>query len=353
MTWLWIALLAAASLGGGVGTGWPLLQHLGIALFGLEALGLLMVRGGVRGLSVTPECDRTRLTAGDEIVETYWLENRGLWPAFRIELEDADTSVHVGLTSVSLWSGQSILVTRRRRVERRGRLAVGTCTVRVLDPFGLFCSSPLRYEPMTVTVYPRSIEVPEVWQAIGTSGAGQHRRWLDSAEATRGDLRLYQTGDPPSRIHWRSSAHTGTLMVAEPESRRHRAIWLLVDLGGGEEVGERAAGMATYVLQRLCQAGQQIAAVIAGEELTVVAPGRGREQGDRVLEPLATMAASRQYQVEQLLQVAARCEVPGAIVLVTAAEDLGGQWNRLQRRCPRGVVLDARTGTARSHGSTR
>lgn len=293
------------------------MEHIAYALVGLEIVGLVAVRTAGRGLHVTSQTDRSRLTAGEEIEETYHFEKHSRWPASWVEIAYGGPGFGIEYDHVGLPGGGSTLLTRRRVLPHRGRFEVAGGTVRVRDPLGLFSLRRTTLETIPITVHPQPIEVPEAIDAVLALTSSQHRWRRDGADATLGDLRQYNPGDPPSRIHWRSSARVGRLMVTDPEAQRRRAIWLLVDLGG--DTAETAAGIAAYLAERLWHSGRDVGALIAGESIALVPARRGREQPGHILEALAGVPDGEVWQAERLLGSVTRCEDPGAFVFISPA----------------------------------
>lgn len=317
--WPWLLALAVICYVGGAATDWPLMQHIAYALAGLNLLGLIIVRTGSRGLKVSASTDRARLTAGEAIKETYLFEKRSMWPAAWIELEHDSGTLGAESTGLSLLGGSRQSISRHRTLGRRGQYALATGTVRVRDPFGLFTLTKAELAPTHVTVYPRAIEIPEAVEAARALSAGHHRWRSESADATHGDLREYVSGDPPSRIHWRSTARRGTLMVTDPESQRRQSIWLLVDLGGDPDAAETAAGIGAYLAEKLWRSGQAVGAVVAGEEVLVVPARRGREQAGYILGALATVDTSARSEVDRLVRALPRSDDLTTLVFISPA----------------------------------
>jgi uncharacterized protein (DUF58 family) len=335
-------LLAAASFLGGAGTGWPLMQHIGFALGGLNLISLALVAAGGRGLDTSTSADRTRLTAGETSEESCRIEKRGFWPAVWLEVEWSDGETQ----NTAVRGGGTRLLTHRRIYPMRGRYVAADAIVRVRDPLGLFrrCCSTL--PGSAITVYPRPVASPEALAAVHALSASQHRWRLGAADGTLGDLRDYVAGDAPSRIHWRTTARRGVLTVTDPESQRRQSIWLLVDLGGSEEAAERNAGIAAYLAERLHAAGNSVGAVVAGDRVAVVPARRGREGAAQILSALAEVGDAIRPQIELLLRAAAQAPDPGCFVLVSSLGSPGREdpVRRLRASHPRVQVLRVMAG---------
>lgn len=326
----WILLLAAATYLGGVGTGWPLLQHVAYALVLLEVAALIFVHLARRGLTVRSTLETVRVAVGDEVMEEITIQKEGWFPAPWIEIINDNGWVE----SVGVWGNEECTWTRTRLFPRRGKYSVGSDDIRVRDPFGLFSLAGPRVPHTPVTVYPRAIPSRDAEIAGSAVVGGSRRRQWERDDGSIGELRPYVAGDPPSRVHWRSTARLGTLVVTDEESRRRRTTWLAVDLGGGEEIADRTAGIAAYVAERLWEHGEEIGALIAGNSLEIVPPKRTRDQESRVLEPLAAVGASRQSRLDLLLRSLARCEQRDAVVVISPARYAEADMRRLRRLAP-------------------
>jgi len=93
---------------------------------------------------------------------------------------------------------------------RRGRFPVGPNRLEHADPFGLRRRTLAQREPGDVLVVPRISPVGAVAGAgAGAEGLLGERMGQDHVAS----LREYVVGDPRKLIHWRASAHTGSLMV--------------------------------------------------------------------------------------------------------------------------------------------
>ncbi|MEU9374074.1 DUF58 domain-containing protein [Streptomyces sp. NPDC048255] len=120
-------------------------------------------------------------------------------------------------------------VSYRVRSDLRGRYPLGPLQLRLTDPFGLveLTRSFSAYD--TLTVIPRTEPLPPVRLAGESSGYGDgSRRSLALAGDDDVIPRGYRRGDDLRRVHWRSTARYGELMVRrEEQPQRSRATVLL------------------------------------------------------------------------------------------------------------------------------
>jgi uncharacterized protein (DUF58 family) len=104
------------------------------------------------------------------------------------------------------------------RAEVRGRYEVGPLVVRLTDPFGL-CELTRSFTTVVqLTVVPQVVPLPSVRLASEHAGSGESRA---RSVAVHGEddvaTREYRHGDDLRRVHWRSTARAGELMVRREE----------------------------------------------------------------------------------------------------------------------------------------
>ena len=161
---------------------------------GMRAFGLVSVRNG--GRRPSPGCIAVEVIATE-----------------RPRTERTERTVHVAIPP--LRAGRSVAVPYEIPTERRGALVVGPLSITRRDPFGLWLARRPVGDTVTLLVQPRV-------HAIDPRRGGKARH-LDgpvSDTATQGvltfhSLREYAPGDDIRRVHWKSTARTGTLMVRE------------------------------------------------------------------------------------------------------------------------------------------
>ena len=95
-------------------------------------------------------------------------------------------------------------------VRRRGLHEIGPSLLRFADPFGM-CSRSVLSEPTRLLVLPRVERVRQADVArLGGSASSRHK--LPAAAGELDDLRRADSHASAGRIHWLSTARTGTLM---------------------------------------------------------------------------------------------------------------------------------------------
>lgn len=336
---LLLLALVAACVGAGAATAWPLLEHLGYAVLAVLALAAGITWSGGRHVGI----DRSPLPAAIMVDEalpiSYHVHKRGILPALQLSVEDVVTRER---RIMWLKGHGDNTVTIARSIDTRGRHEIGAARVYAEDPFGIFRRRCAQLAPETVTVYPRPIPVPPIALPLASTQSSHHRWRLGDADATLGDLRPYRAGDPPSRVHWPSTARVGSLMVSDPETHRPLTVWLLVDLGD-ETQAERSAGIAAYLAGEVLDSGLRLGAIVAGRGMVSLRPNRGNQQKLAILDALATADASRQPQLGRLVRLATRLDNAGQLVIVSGVAATPEQTRTLGRMC--GSVAYVATGS--------
>ncbi|MEU7486282.1 DUF58 domain-containing protein [Streptomyces sp. NPDC042319] len=126
----------------------------------------------------------------------------------------------------------------RVRSDLRGRYPLGPLQLRLSDPFGM-CELTRSFSAQDVlTVVPRVEPLPPVRLAGEASGYGDGRH---RALALAGDddviPRGYRHGDDLRRVHWRSTARHGELMVRREEQPQQARCTILLDTRGAAHRG--------------------------------------------------------------------------------------------------------------------
>lgn len=182
----------------------------------------------------------------------------------------------------------------------RGRHRIGPLALKVTDVFGLIATTKTGTEHIEVLGLPVVEDLGEWWplrhagrtgneRSVAVTGAGQ----FDAA------LRDHEPLDGLRRVHWRSSARQGKLMVRQDEQLRERRATLILDDRDGVHnpaTFDQMMGAAASVGVHLLRAGYQLTTHGSSGE---VLPGYGAwlEEGwVRTLalaEPTSTTALSR------------------------------------------------------------
>lgn len=121
-------------------------------------------------------------------------------------------------------------VSYRVRSDLRGRYPLGPLQLRLTDPFGM-CELTRGFSTYdTLTVVPRVVPLPPVRLGGESAGFGDGRhRALALAGEDDAIPRGYRHGDDLRRVHWRSTARYGELMVRREEQPQRSHCTVLLD----------------------------------------------------------------------------------------------------------------------------
>ncbi len=154
-------------------------------------------------------------------------------------------------------------VSYRVRSDLRGRYPLGPLQLRLTDPFGL-CELTRSFSTYdTLTVIPRVEALPPVRLSGEAKGYGEG---LQRSLALAGDddviPRGYRYGDDLRRVHWRSTARYGELMVRREEQPQRARCTVLLDTrvvafegAGPDSAFEWAVSGAASVLVHMLERG--------------------------------------------------------------------------------------------------
>ena len=143
------------------------------------------------------------------------------------------------------------------RPERRGRWAVGPLEVQRRDLFGVARWHGPLGSPTHIAVRPviTPLEVTNRAASTDTDRAALGARTPAADDAS---LRDYRIGDDLRRVHWRSSARRGELVVRQDERSGRRPASVVLDLAQDDAATEWSIGAAASIAVALLQAGHQV-----------------------------------------------------------------------------------------------
>jgi uncharacterized protein (DUF58 family) len=159
-------------------------------------------------------------------------------------------------------AGWRHVVSYRVRADARGHYTLGPLTARVLDPFGLVETRRTLGGTTPLTVTPAVVTLPDLHLHGAWSGSGESRpRSVTASGEEDVTIRPYARGDDVRRVHWRSTAHHGELMVRREEQPWQSRCTLVLDTRRQAFVGDgpassfewavsAAASMATHLMDR-------------------------------------------------------------------------------------------------------
>lgn len=186
------------------------------------------------------------------------------------------------------------------RSNLRGHFEIGPMTIRVTDPFGLVELGRAFHTSAPLTVTPRTVPLPAIRMGGAWTGSGDNRpRSFATGSAEDVTVREYRRGDDLRRVHWRSSARVGELMVRREEQPWQSRVTVVLDNRlrahrgqGAASSLEAAVSAAASVAVHLARRGFTVRLVTAaGEDSSAAWHLRDAEANTApLLEALAVVA---------------------------------------------------------------
>jgi uncharacterized protein (DUF58 family) len=295
------AFLAAGIVAGafGLGLGQRELMSLGGVLILLPLLSALAAGRARYRVKCLRQIVPPRVPAGQAAAVTIQLDNVTRLPTGLLLAEDTipyalGTRPRFVLDRIE--AGGSRRISYRLQSDRRGKYVVGPLHVRVADAFGLVRLGRLVALPGTLVVTPAITVLP--WAAFGGSWLSDGgTRARTAAAAGEDDVvpRAYRDGDELRRVHWRSTARYGELMVRREEQRWRNRVVLFLDTRGSAHSGRGPSSSFEYAVCAAASIGVHLArAGIDGEFVTDTGPIRATGPfEDVLLDSLAVIRPSR------------------------------------------------------------
>jgi len=224
--------------------------------------------------------------------------------------------------------GQQAAVTYSLRAEVRGRYAIGPLRMRVADPFGM-CELTRSF-----TALDHVMVVPQLWPLTAVTGGGTWGGAGDSlarAAAVSGEddiaTREYREGDDLRRVHWRSTAKRGELMVRREEQPRQMRATVLLDTRARGHRGdgpassfEWAVSAAASIAVHFIGLKHGVRLILDGQPTTWSNPHSGEAAGE-VLDRMAVVELGGDDALDAGISQILRTGSDGIVVAVLGDVD--------------------------------
>ena len=275
-----------------------------------------------------------RAQVGKLAEEQFEVRNLSRLPKLWLEVRDFSTLPgHHASHVVSSLGGQ-----RRQRwmvrtvCQQRGRFMLGPLTLSSGDPLGLFRFSRTLPATSPIVVYPITVDIPAFSPPIGIlTGGDAMRRRTHYVTTNVSGVRDYEPGDSYNRIHWRSVARTGRLVVKEFELDPTADLWLIVDMDRSVQVAapwqpvehdegpailwkdsprditlapsteEYAVSVAASLARHFIMRNRSVGLVAHSRHREVLQADRGERQLTKILETLAVIETLGNIPFSQVL----------------------------------------------------
>ena len=328
--------------------GFDALMRVGILAIALPLLTAVLVSRARYRLMAHRSIAPTRISVGQDATVSLALVNEGRMPMGLLLFEDhvpyaLGRPARFTVDHMSARWHQDLTYTVRSSV--RGQFSVGPLSVRVSDPFGFIAlkrsftvTSELMVTPPIVTLHPQ--DLTGEW-----SGTGERRpRAFSVGSAEDVTVREYRRGDDLRRVHWRSSAHAGELMVRREEQPWQSRATVVLDTrrsahagSGSESSLEWCVTAAASICVHLARAGFAVRLVTDHPEVEVSAWADNAvepyEQTGPILDQLAIVGPSPYADLDHAAtNVSSQPGLVIALLGASSAHDLGN----LSRLTPTG-----------------
>lgn len=233
----------------------------------------------------------------------------------------------------------------------RGCFPIGPLSVRLTDPFGL-CELTRSFATADeLVVTPVVTQLPRVQLGGDWAGGGESvPRSVSSSGADDAATREYRHGDDLRKVHWRSTARVGELMVRQEEQPFQSRATLLLDGRAPAHRGDGPGSSFEWAVSATASIG--VALARSGFALSLL-----RESGEALspvglpltegllLEALATVTTERSARLDGAVERVRRGGLGGVLIAVLGALDLEDAESLARLRAGStvcvGVVLDA------------
>ena len=232
----------------------------------------------VAALATRPSLDQVRLcltgperaAVGEPVVASLHVHNDSprRSPPLELTLQVrglADLRVHVEALS----PGARAAVALSQVAVSRGITDHCLITVTTVSGLGMMCTHAGRPYSRRLVIHPRTVDAPAIDQCASTD---------ETADPVRGPgldvagVREWRPGDPASRVHWRSSARRGTLVVRERGVSSTRHVVVAVASSSTAADWEEVVAVAASACRAAQRAGHRLTLLVWSDGLLASPP---------------------------------------------------------------------------------
>ncbi|HEY5897223.1 MAG TPA: DUF58 domain-containing protein [Burkholderiales bacterium] len=226
------------------------------------------------------------------------------------------------------------------RARRRGRLELDGVQIARSEPLGLLRGLVHVRAPAHVIALPKRYRLPP----LALPGQRRFQQGGVTLATSIGDseefigLREYRPGDPLQRVHWKSTARTGTPVVKEFQDEFFERHALVLDTStdrGEDDVFEEAVAVAASFVYAIDTRECLLDLLFVGGEVRTYTAGRGQLPADQMLEVLAGVTPSQPAEFERLARAVrtGRKSLTSCIVVLLAWDDARRAFVQALRGC--------------------
>jgi uncharacterized protein (DUF58 family) len=217
-------------------------------------------------LAVDRVADPDRVGRGEPATMTLTVRNTGRLRSANLVAQDRCGDQAVAVPLLRLRPGRDTTVSYPVPTSRRGVIPVGPLRVVGRDALGLLSLSRGHGEIAYVWVHPRIHPLNAVPTGVTRSLDGRIDK-VPHGSITFDSLREYVVGDELRRVHWRTSARVGELMVREHLDTSLPRLVVLLDNRTGAHPALTDGVAETF--ESACEAAASVVAAARREDLPV------------------------------------------------------------------------------------
>jgi uncharacterized protein (DUF58 family) len=205
------------------------------------------------------------------------------------------------------------------RSDLRGKFVVGPMRVRIADVFGLVELTANFASTNTLTVTPKIVPLTPAGTTGSWSSDGDGRTRMTAAAGDDDVIpRAYRDGDELRRVHWRSTARYGELMVRREEQRWQDRAVVILDSRRSAHAGTGPSSSFEFAVSAAASIGVHLArSGLDGHLLTDAGPLAGAAMfEDVLLDALSVVSTSRNHDFART--TAALSTIEGGLLVLIA-----------------------------------
>jgi uncharacterized protein (DUF58 family) len=211
---------------------------------------------------------------------------------------------------------------------RRGRFELAGLQLARRDPLGLVRGLALAPLPDRIIALPRRYRLPP----LALAGRRRFQQGGVTLATSVGDseefigLRDYRPGDPLQRVHWKSTARSGALVVKEYQDEffeRHALVLDTAIAGTDDASFEEAVSVAASFVYAIDTRECLLDLLFVGGEMRTYTAGRGQMQLEHMLEVLAGVQMSEAERFGELARavLAQRARLASCVLVLLAWDE--------------------------------
>jgi uncharacterized protein (DUF58 family) len=236
-----------------------------IGLLFVVALGWLWVRLARGPMRLRREIASENRVEGEDVQVSLELEHAATVPPASLVVVEHVSGLGERRTPLEARHGQYTL-----KALRRGRYAFAEVRAVIEDAFGLQRTEVPLGSASTLLVYPRLVELERLFSEGGTFAQDGRLLLRRPSGFDLHSVREYEQGESLRKVHWRSTAKRGELMVKELEDAPRDEVAVLLDAEGGH------AGPEAFDMQVRAAGSLLLAQVRRGRRAVLLVNGARR-----------------------------------------------------------------------------